>query len=228
MQPLPARRPRVLRLGYRFVVDLHLRADDQRQARAPAVPGDDLLATRQESPRPPGQPGGLFPFPAPSIRPATDRPTTETRSPLHRFHRTQPANQQTPKPSTDITPDRESEQGEAAMFAFETTATIERERWRVAGALRRRLVRARRPVLLGAARRHPARQGVLPRSARCGSRASTRPSSGASRGACGVASSSPTARCWPRSVGAGVRPRCAPPEPVLEDLVPVFPVEKTA
>ena len=47
------------------------------------------------------------------------------------------------------------------------------------------------------------------RSARCGCRASTRPSSGASRGACGVASSSPTARCWPRSVGADVRPRCA-------------------
>ena len=77
----------------------------------------------------------------------------------------------------------------------------------------RQLVGTRRPVLLGAARRHPARQGILPGVARCARPASTPRSPEGSRGACGVVSCSPTARSSRRSASGADRRRCGCPSP---------------
>ena len=70
------------------------RADHRPQARAPAVPGDDLLATaRAGDTRPPGQPGGLFRVSGPILPTDTDRPTDtapdQTRHQAPRSHPTE-------------------------------------------------------------------------------------------------------------------------------------------
>ena len=108
------------------------------------------------------------------------------------------------------------------MFALEPTEVIEDEPWRVERALRRRHQRARGPVLLGAARRHPAGQGVL-RGV---------PGQGASASAATIERREPWG-VWGGELFAngkvlankrrrGRPPKVRPPEPVLEELVPRY------
>ena len=206
-RPVRPRRLRQRPHGLRLVVDLCIRADDRPQAPAPTVPGDLLVTHDQgDAPRPPGQPGGLFRVSGPHPTPDRHRTTARPTSTKHRHHRHE-----------------STEQGEMAMFAFEYHRSHRTERWRVAGALRGQLVRARRPVLLGAARRHPARQGLLPSSARCG--AQCLDAAIERREPWGVWGGELFAngKVLAQKRRRGRPPKVRPPEPVLEELVPVVP-----
>ena len=197
--------------GLGLVVDSVHRAGDLPQAPAPSAPGDLLVTTGDDSsPGRRGTPGGLFRVPG-RIR-APDGPVPPAR-PAPTPHHVPPA------PPSDEAHDETGDRQCSHSSTPQSSKTNPGGSTRAAPTRPSALVDLFFSEQLDDILRAKAFcvecpvQGRVPRRRR---------SSGGSRGACGVASSSPTARCSRNKRRRGRPPKVRPPEPVLEELVPRY------